>query len=584
MSAVTPASASKLSGMELPAAGAAGFSTWQLVATSATPTLIVCILGAVGATLAHKGILNAQGCQTVARLCFYVFTPALTFSKLAQAVNPQSIAHLWPLLANMSVSMVVGFGVGLLVARLTRTPPELRSIVMCAVAFSNVGNLPLVFVSTLCHDRQTPFFRALGADCERSGLAYTAFDIAAATLWQFTVGIGLIRRAAARAALQAAAPEPGPDADHSTAGHDGAGSRCDGGEGLPVRAQLRKEPTLSDLLKGRQGSRSGSAGSSPREEPQQQQYHHVSLSPPAPAPQYQPSSHPLTLQPHPAPVPPGSRFQPAANGAPAAGLRAHPVVELQPAVAFQPHPVQLQPLPLGWSPGRPYPAGSSGAYEADEEDTTALLGAAGKRDGSGSGGGGKTAAGGGASLPLRCAHWAWQYLKAVDWGAAFPLPSQAAILGIAVGCIPPVKALLYAPRPALRVLAEALDTLGAGLIPTTIPLLGAVLYRGPGASRLPLHVTAAVLLVRLVLQPMLSTALILAALRLRLFASPDPMFLLILLLSNATPTAINIQTLTVLYRVGEAEMATMLFWQYIAAVLTLPVWMWAFLRIINTWQ
>lgn len=52
---------------------------------------------------ALQGILNAQGCQTVARLCFYVFTPALTFSKLAQAVNPQSIAHLWPLLANMSV-------------------------------------------------------------------------------------------------------------------------------------------------------------------------------------------------------------------------------------------------------------------------------------------------------------------------------------------------------------------------------------------------------------------------------------------------------------------------------------------------
>lgn len=41
-------------------------------------------------------------------------------------------------------SMVVGFGVGLLVARLTRTPPELRSIVMCAVAFSNVGELSCV--------------------------------------------------------------------------------------------------------------------------------------------------------------------------------------------------------------------------------------------------------------------------------------------------------------------------------------------------------------------------------------------------------------------------------------------------------
>jgi hypothetical protein len=57
-----------------------------------------------------------------------------------------------------------------------------------------------------------------------------------------------------------------------------------------------------------------------------------------------------------------------------------------------------------------------------------------------------------------------------------------------VGCIPPLKALLYSPRPPLRVLSEALDTLGAGLIPTTIPLLGAVLYRlvdaaPPGLAR-----------------------------------------------------------------------------------------------------
>ncbi len=54
--------------------------------------------------------------------------------------------------------------------------------------------------------------------------------------------------------------------------------------------------------------------------------------------------------------------------------------------------------------------------------------------------------------------------------------------GIIVGCIAPLKSLLYSPHAPLRVLSEALETLGAGLIPTTIPLLGAVLYRcGAGA-------------------------------------------------------------------------------------------------------
>jgi hypothetical protein len=29
----------------------------------------------------------------------------------------------------------------------------------------------------------------------------------------------------------------------------------------------------------------------------------------------------------------------------------------------------------------------------------------------------------------------WQYLRAVDWGAAFPLPSQAAVLGGGQRCL-----------------------------------------------------------------------------------------------------------------------------------------------------
>lgn len=53
--------------------------------------------------------------------------------------------------------------------------------------------------------------------------------------------------------------------------------------------------------------------------------------------------------------------------------------------------------------------------------------------------------------------------------------------------------------------------------------------------------TLGVLVARLVLLPALLTALVVAALALRLFAFPDPMFLMTLLLSNATPTAINIQ-------------------------------------------
>ncbi len=234
------------------------------------------------------------------------------------------------------------------------------------------------------------------------------------------MGIGLIRRAAAQAAL-ATAEEDGAD-DPLAVEPGKAGRHPSEDAGLPVRAPLRKEPTLSDLLKGRQGSRSGSASSSPREE-QPEQHNHTRSSPHAE--QRQPSSQPLELQTQPPSHLPVSRFHSAVNGSPSTGLHAHPAVELQPAVAFQPHPVPPQPVPLGWSPGRPYPNGSGIADEADDEDTAALLGPAGR---AGDGGGSKAAASGGSRLQ-RSTRSAWQYLRAVDWGAAFPLPSQAAILG-----------------------------------------------------------------------------------------------------------------------------------------------------------
>lgn len=40
------------------AAGAGGISAWQLLVSSATPTIIVCLLGAVGAAMARKVIMH----------------------------------------------------------------------------------------------------------------------------------------------------------------------------------------------------------------------------------------------------------------------------------------------------------------------------------------------------------------------------------------------------------------------------------------------------------------------------------------------------------------------------------------------
>jgi predicted permease len=178
----------------------------------------------------------------------------------------------------------------------------------------------------------------------------------------------------------------------------------------------------------------------------------------------------------------------------------------------------------------------------------------------------------------------WNQLKvwvsSVDWKSMLPLPTQAAILGVLVGCIGPARNLLYSEDAPLKPVSQALDLLGQGLIPSAIPLLGAVLSKGPVQSSITRAQVAGIVLITLLLQPWILTGIVIFAIKLGIFRIPNPMFLLILLLSNATPSAINLQTLTVLFNNGAEEMAQLLFWQYVFSLLSLPLNMWAFLSII----
>lgn len=53
-------------------------------------------------------------------------------------------------------------------------------------------------------------------------------------------------------------------------------------------------------------------------------------------------------------------------------------------------------------------------------------------------------------------------------------------------------------------------------------------------------------------------ALVLGLCRAGVVKSPDPLFLVVLLLAHSTPTAINMQTVATLHQNGEAEMSCLL--------------------------
>ena len=499
--------------------------------------------------MAWFGTLDRQGTAVVASLCFYVFTPALTFATLAASISIESISYLWPLLVNMTISSGIGLIVGRTLAWALDAPPKYRNLVVVAIAFGNVGNLPLVFVGALCGDPNAIFQKSLGDNCERLGIAYTAFDICAATFLQLTLALYLLKPKEEWMAEKNAREEKEEEEKEIAVPVDMTPSSSPlGSSALRLGSSLHKLPTISDLISAKDGTATSR------------------VAPPSP-----------------------NNNNNIADGNVQFSVHVHREIELghttnrlslSEEIFGDEDAADLERLlpPRINMLEEHHQKKNSDSWEMDEMDDDSLM---------------HSRHSIGRKKPrllslssrrcLACYSVCLTWLQGVNWWAAFPLPTLAAFAGVIIGCIPFLKGLLYGPSPPLRPLAEALELLGQGLIPGAIPLLGAVLYRGPGKSQLPRRVTAGVVITRLVLQPALLTGLVVLALHFNWFNSPDPMFLLSLLLSNATPTAINMQTLTVLFNFGAEEMSQMLFFQYLFALVTLPGFIGIFLKIIDAY-
>ena len=61
---------------------------------------------------------------------------------------------------------------------------------------------------------------------------------------------------------------------------------------------------------------------------------------------------------------------------------------------------------------------------------------------------------------------------------------------------------------------------------------------------------------------------------------PDPLFIFVLLLESATPSAINLSVITTLHGHLARETSTLLFYEYITAVVLLTINVWLFITYI----
>lgn len=125
---------------------------------------------------------------------------------------------------------------------------------------------------------------------------------------------------------------------------------------------------------------------------------------------------------------------------------------------------------------------------------------------------------------------------------------------------------------SLLLLQDCIAMFGACCIPALMLNMGAVLSQGPGRCSPPARVVVGVAAARLLVLPALGVGWLIAARAAGwLAASPDPAFVLVMLLQNSVPTALNVHTLATISRCRDAEVGATLFWQYLASCVTLPI-------------
>lgn len=176
-----------------------------------------------------------------------------------------------------------------------------------------------------------------------------------------------------------------------------------------------------------------------------------------------------------------------------------------------------------------------------------------------------------AGLCGRVAAGAWRRALAIRNG--INRPAAASLFGILVG-VTPLRRVLVEEDAPLRWLTDSLELLGTGGIPLIIFVLGATLSKGGGgaAGAMPRPAIAATLAAKLLVVPSVNIGAVYAMVQSGLIATgADGLLPLTLVIVGASPTAMNISIIATMQGTGHREVAIIMFYQYVIAILTVSL-------------
>ncbi|KAI4318142.1 hypothetical protein L6164_025948 [Bauhinia variegata] len=157
------------------------------------PVLKLLLITGVGSFLAMErfDILGEDARKHLNTMVFFVFTPALVYSNLAETLTFKSMLMLWFMPINALLTLIIGTALGWLLIKITKIPHKLHGLVLGCCSTGNLGLLPLVIVPAVCKESGNLFGAA--DVCYRNAMAYASLSIAIGTIYTWTYTYNLIR-------------------------------------------------------------------------------------------------------------------------------------------------------------------------------------------------------------------------------------------------------------------------------------------------------------------------------------------------------------------------------------------------------
>ncbi|KHG29772.1 SPAC5D6.04: Uncharacterized transporter C5D6.04 [Gossypium arboreum] len=164
----------------------------DLLVVALVPILKVLLVTGVGLFLGIEKInlLGPEARDYLNKIVFYVLSPCLLLSNLAETITYKSLVTLWFMPVNVLLTFLVGSALGWILAKLTKTPRHLQGIVIGCCSTGNLGNLLLIVFPDICDESNSPFSKL--STCSTDAEAYASLSMAVGAIFTWAYAYPLV--------------------------------------------------------------------------------------------------------------------------------------------------------------------------------------------------------------------------------------------------------------------------------------------------------------------------------------------------------------------------------------------------------